>query len=149
MFKMIIRTIIMILFVILFFYLWKNPQIFKSILGKDSINSQEAERRVNELYNVIEELDLSPENVQDDEFMWGVIEQERQVVEDAVVEVEAKSIRFFDETNELRTKVEEYFEKYGFIIGWYNDVKGFIKDDTVCIVEEEKEDVTVECGELD
>ena len=149
MFKLIFRTFIMIALVVLFFYLWKNPHILKAWMDKGSINPQGAQRRVNEVYNIVEELDLSPENVQDDDFTWGVIEQERQVADDTAVEVKAKSIRLFDETSELRYKIEEYFEKYGFISKVYNDVRGFIKGDTVCIVEEQETDVTVECGELD
>lgn len=148
MFKLIFRTFIMIILVILFFYLWKNPHVVKSWMEKGSINPQGAERRVNEVYNMVEELDLSPENVQDDDFTWGVIEQERQVAENTAIEVQSKSIRLFDETSDLRNKVEEYFEKYGFITEVYNNVKGFIKGDTVCIVEEQASDVTVECGEL-
>lgn len=149
MFKFVFRTLVMIALVILFFYLWKNPHILKGWMDKGSINPQGAERRINEVYNIVEELDLSPENVQDDDFTWGVIEQERQFAENTAVEVQAKSIRLFDETSELRYKIEEYFEKYGFIAKVYNDVRGFIKGDTVCIVEEQETDVTVECGELD
>jgi hypothetical protein len=149
MFRMLIRSIVMILLVILFFYLWRNPHTLKNWIDKAQINPQGAERRINEIYGVVEELNLSPENVQDDVFVWSVLEQERQFAEDTAVEVKAKSIRLFDDTNELRTKIEEYFEKYGFIAKAYKDVKGFIKDDTVCIVEEEESGVTVECGELD
>jgi hypothetical protein len=149
MFKMIIRTIVMVLLVILFFYLWKNPQIFKNILDKYKINPESAKQGVNEVYNVVEELDLSPENVQDDEFVWGVIEQEREFAEGTAQEVQAKSIRLFDEDSELRRKIEDYFENSGFISKVQNGIKGFRKDDIICIVEEEDTDVTVECGELD
>jgi len=38
------------------------------------------------VYDIVEELNLSPENVQDDEFAWKVVEKERNEVENVVIE---------------------------------------------------------------
>jgi len=171
MFRLFFRTIIMVLLVILFFYLWKNPEIVGKWLGKDQITQESANKAVNEIYSMIEELDLSPENVQDGDFTWKVVEEGgREEVEDVIVK--GKSIRLFNISDDLNSKIRDYFEKYGFVSDAYNiasgtvsGIVGFIKGDTVCVVQsnvsdydpnmeigdlnESKSDVTIECGELE
>lgn len=160
----------MVLLVVLFFYLWKNPQIVGKWLKKDQITQESATKVVNEIYNMVGELDLSPENVQDDEFTWKTIEGEREEVEDIIVK--GKSIRLFNISDDLNTNIQKYFEKYGYVVDAYNmasgtitGIIGFIKGDTVCVVKSSasdydpdtgleglssgESDVTVECGELE